>query len=128
MGRVLYVLFGLLIIGGYAYASVRGMELTTARTRMAPGGVRGAHGRVLVRRISGRQMMDLAPALRTFLSTLGYTVFGVIVFALACWAMVKISPFSISKEIEADQNVALAILMASVILGLAIIIAAALHG
>jgi uncharacterized membrane protein YjfL (UPF0719 family) len=42
--------------------------------------------------------------------------------------MVKISPFSITKEIEADHNTALAILMASVILGLAIIIAAALHG
>ena len=73
-------------------------------------------------------MADLAPALRTFLSTLGYTVFGVIVFALAYWAMVKISPFSITKEIESDHNTALAILMASVILGLAIIIAAALHG
>lgn len=72
--------------------------------------------------------MDLMPALKTFLSTVGYTVFGVIVFAIAFWAMVKISPFSISKEIEADHNTALAILMASVILGLALIIAAALHG
>jgi uncharacterized membrane protein YjfL (UPF0719 family) len=73
-------------------------------------------------------MMDLAPALRTFLSTLGYTVFGVIVFAIAYGVMVKVSPFSIRKEIEGDQNTALAILMASVILGLAIIIAAAIHG
>ena len=32
------------------------------------------------------------------------------------------------KELEADHNTAVAILMASVILGLAIIIAAALHG
>lgn len=72
--------------------------------------------------------MDFAPALRTFLATIGYTIFGIIVFALAFWAMVKISPFSIRKELEADHNTALAILMASVILGLAIIIAAALHG
>lgn len=72
--------------------------------------------------------MDLDPALRTFLSTVGYTFFGVIVFALAYWVMVKVSPFSIAKEIETDHNTALAILMASVILGLAIIIAAALHG
>jgi uncharacterized membrane protein YjfL (UPF0719 family) len=72
--------------------------------------------------------MDLAPALRTFLNTVGYTIFGVIVFAIAYWAMVKVSPFSIAKEIEQDQDVALAILMASVILGLAIIIAAVLHG
>lgn len=72
--------------------------------------------------------MDLAPFLRVFLSTLVYTVFGVIVFAIAFWAMVKISPFSIRQELEADHNVAVAVLMASVILGLAIIIAAALHG
>ncbi|HYR27153.1 MAG TPA: DUF350 domain-containing protein [Thermoanaerobaculia bacterium] len=63
-----------------------------------------------------------------FLNTLIYTVFGVIVFALAFAAMVKLSPFSIRKELEADHNVAVAVLMASVILGLAIIIAAALHG
>lgn len=66
--------------------------------------------------------------LAVFLNTLIYTVFGVVVFALAFWAMVRIAPFSIRKEIEADQNVAVAVLMAAVILGLAIIIAANLHG
>jgi uncharacterized membrane protein YjfL (UPF0719 family) len=72
--------------------------------------------------------MDLSPMMRVFLSTVGYTVFGVIVFGIAGWVMVKISPFSIRKELEEDQNTAVAILMASVILGLAIIIAAVLHG
>ena len=66
--------------------------------------------------------------LRVFLSTVIYTVFGVVVFAIAFWAMVKLSPFSIRQELETDHNTAVAILMASVILGLAIIIAAALHG
>lgn len=72
--------------------------------------------------------MDYAPFLRVFVSTVVYTIFGVIVFALAFWAMVKISPFSIRQELEADHNTAVAILMAAVILGLSIIIAAALHG
>ncbi len=72
--------------------------------------------------------MDLSPMIRVFLSTVGYTFFGVIVFAFAYWVMVKISPFSIRKEIEDDHNTAVAILMASVILGLAIIIASVLHG
>lgn len=72
--------------------------------------------------------MNLNPSLNVFLNTLIYTVFGVVVFALAFAAMVKLSPFSIRKELEADHNTAVAILMASVILGLAIIIAAALHG
>lgn len=72
--------------------------------------------------------MDLAPYLRVFLGTVVYTIFGVIVFAFAFWAMVKISPFPIRKEIEEDHNTAVAILMAAVILGLAFIIGAALHG
>jgi uncharacterized membrane protein YjfL (UPF0719 family) len=63
-----------------------------------------------------------------FLNTLIYTIFGVIVFGIAFFAMVKLSPFPIRKELEEDHNVAVAVLMASVILGLAIIIAAALHG
>jgi uncharacterized membrane protein YjfL (UPF0719 family) len=73
-------------------------------------------------------MMDFAPFLRTFVSTVIYTVFGVIVFAIAFAVMVKVSPFSIRKELEADHNTAVAILISSVILGLAIIIAAAVHG
>lgn len=66
--------------------------------------------------------------LRVFLSTVIYTVFGVVIFAIAFWVMVKVSPFSIRQELETDHNTAVAILMASVILGLAIIIAAVLHG
>ncbi|MFZ4735179.1 MAG: DUF350 domain-containing protein [Bradymonadia bacterium] len=62
---------------------------------------------------------------------LGAAVFsgiGVVVFGLAFWLMVKVSPFSIRKELEQDHNTALAIVMASVILGLAHIIAAAIQG
>lgn len=72
--------------------------------------------------------MDLTPAVRVFLSTVGYTVFGLIIFALAFVIMTKTVPFSIRKEIEDDQNTALAILIGSVILGLAIIIASTVHG
>ncbi len=72
--------------------------------------------------------MEMEPFLKVFLTTLVYTVFGVVVFGLAFAAMVKLSPFSIRQELETDHNTAVAILMASVILGLAIIIAAALHG
>jgi uncharacterized membrane protein YjfL (UPF0719 family) len=53
---------------------------------------------------------------------------GIVVFAAAFWLFVKITPFSIRKEIEDDQNTSLAILMGSVIIGLALVIAAAVHG
>jgi len=71
--------------------------------------------------------MDFTPAIRVFLSTFVYTVFGLVVFGVAFWIIVKISPFSIRKEIEDDQNTSLAVLIGSVIIGLAIIISAAIH-
>ena len=66
--------------------------------------------------------------LQVFLATLGYTLFGLVVFAIAFWLMVKVSPFSIRKEIEDDQNIALAVLMAAVIVGIAMIISSVIHG
>lgn len=56
-----------------------------------------------------------------------WTALGVVLFAVAFWVIGKISPFSIRKEIEEDQNTALGMLMGAVILGIAIIVAAAIH-
>ena len=53
---------------------------------------------------------------------------GLVVFAIAFFLMIKVTPFSVRKEIEEDQNTALAIIMGSVIIGIALIIAAAVHG
>jgi uncharacterized membrane protein YjfL (UPF0719 family) len=72
--------------------------------------------------------MNFTPALHTFLLTLGYTVFGIVIFGVAFWLITKLVPFSMRKEIEDDQNTALAILIGAVLLGLAIIIAATIHG
>lgn len=62
------------------------------------------------------------------LVTLAYTSLGLVVFGVAFALMVRVTPFSVRKEIEDDQNTALAIVMGSVILGLAIIIAASIGG
>ena len=61
-------------------------------------------------------------------STLVFVMIGLIVFALAFIIIAKATPFSVRKEIEEDQNIALAVVIASVILGSALIIAAAIHG
>lgn len=53
---------------------------------------------------------------------------GLAVFALAFFLMVKVTPFSVRKEIEEDQNTSLAIIMAGVIIGISLIIAAAIGG
>jgi uncharacterized membrane protein YjfL (UPF0719 family) len=53
---------------------------------------------------------------------------GLVVFGLAFWIMNKLSPFSIKKEIEEDHNVALAVIMAGVIIGVSLIISSAVGG
>jgi putative membrane protein len=57
-----------------------------------------------------------------------FTVFGLLVFGIAYTIIVKATPFSIRKEIEEDQNAALAIVIGAVIIGIALIIAAAIQG
>lgn len=57
-----------------------------------------------------------------------YAALGVVVFGLAFWVVNKITPFSVRREIEEDQNVALGIIIGSLIIGLAIIIGAAITG
>lgn len=44
MGRKLYIAFGLLVIGGYLYAGLTGLELRRPDRGTAPRGARGAHG------------------------------------------------------------------------------------
>ena len=61
-------------------------------------------------------------------TTVIFVGIGLIVFALAFLIVVLVAPFSVKKEIEVDQNTSLAILIGSFIIGLAIIIAAAIHG
>jgi hypothetical protein len=44
MLKALYVVVGLLIVGGYAYAGYRGLEISTAQRSAARPGMRGAAG------------------------------------------------------------------------------------
>lgn len=60
-------------------------------------------------------------------TTVIFVLLGLIVFAIAFGIVVLIAPFSVKKEIEVDQNTSLAIIIGSVIIGVAIIISAAIH-
>lgn len=71
------------------------------------------------------KLEDLIP---TLISTLVFVLLGLVVFSIAYLIIVKVSPFSVRKEIEEDQNIALGIVIGAVILGVAIIIAAAITG
>lgn len=65
---------------------------------------------------------------KQFLLTMGYALLGIIAFGIAFWAIVKVTPFSIRHELEEDHNVALAVVLGAVILGVAIIVSATVHG
>jgi uncharacterized membrane protein YjfL (UPF0719 family) len=71
------------------------------------------------------KMEELAPVIVT---TAIFTAFGLLVFGIAYLIIVKATPFSIRKELEEDQNVALAIVIGAVIIGISLIIAAAIQG
>jgi putative membrane protein len=72
-------------------------------------------------------LIPLEGLLPVVVTTLLFVVLGLIVFALVFLVITKVAPFSVRKEIEDDQNIALAIVIASMILGSALIIAAAVH-
>ena len=60
-------------------------------------------------------------------STIFYTFFGLSLL-LACWWLIELfTPFSLRKELEEDQNTAIAIVMGAMFIALAIIIAAILR-
>ncbi len=72
--------------------------------------------------------IEWAPFIKALVGTLVYCTIGIVMFAISFMVINAVTPFSIRKEIEEDQNTALAIMIGSVILGLSIIIAAAVGG
>jgi putative membrane protein len=73
-------------------------------------------------------MPELAPILKAAVSSVIFVAIGLLVFTIAFFLMTLVTPFSIRKEIEEDQNTALGIVIGAVIIGLALIISAAIHG
>ncbi len=64
--------------------------------------------------------------LETLVTTLIFVTIGIVIFAVTYGILGLIYP--IKKEIEEDQNSALGIVIGSIMIGIAIIIAAAIQG
>jgi putative membrane protein len=56
-----------------------------------------------------------------------YSVLGILIFVIAFVIIDKMTPYHLWKEIIEDKNVALAILIGALSIGMCIIIAAAVH-
>lgn len=60
------------------------------------------------------------------ISTVSFVLIGLIFLALAFFVLSKLIP--LRKEIEEDQNTALGIIIGAIIIGISMIISAAIHG
>ncbi|MBN1532575.1 MAG: DUF350 domain-containing protein [Spirochaetes bacterium] len=67
--------------------------------------------------------MNWNTVLSGIIDTAIFSFVGIVMMAIGFLLICLISPFSIKKEIEDDQNTALGIIIGSVILGISIIIA-----
>jgi putative membrane protein len=71
-------------------------------------------------------MSDFHPGY--LLNALIYSVLGILIF-IGTFALVdKLTPYALWKEIVEDKNVALAIMVGAMSIGMCVIIAAAVHG
>jgi putative membrane protein len=70
--------------------------------------------------------MDWGNLLHGILDTAIYSLVGIIMMGIGIFLVILISPFSVKKEIEDDQNVSLGIIMGAIIIGISIIIAGVL--
>lgn len=72
--------------------------------------------------------MKLSDMSDAVVSSAVFAGIGLAVFGLAFWIIKMVAPFSMKKEIEEDQNVALGVIIAGVMIGIGLIISAAIHG
>ncbi len=70
----------------------------------------------------------MAGLLGALLSSIIFSVLGVVIFWLSFAAIDRLTPYNLWKEISQDRNVALAIVVGAMSLGICTIIAAAIHG
>jgi uncharacterized membrane protein YjfL (UPF0719 family) len=55
-----------------------------------------------------------------------YALIGVAIFMVAFILMEKVAPFSLRKELAEDDNLAVGVVLGSIVIGLSIIIASAI--
>ena len=70
-------------------------------------------------------MADFHPG--NLLNALIYAILGIVIFVFCFFVLDKMTPYHLWREINEEKNVALAILIGAISLGMCIIIAAAVH-
>ncbi|WP_417069363.1 DUF350 domain-containing protein [Niveibacterium terrae] len=66
-------------------------------------------------------------SIKPLVASVVYSILGVAIFWLSFIVVDKITPYDLWREIVRDRNLPLAIIVAAMCLGIAIIVAAAIH-
>jgi putative membrane protein len=77
---------------------------------------------------TAQQVINWDRFLWQILTTIIFTIIGLAFFMLSDWMVERVMPRSVRKAIEEDKNVAMAIVIAAVIIGIALIVSSAIHG
>ena len=70
--------------------------------------------------------MNLVPV-ANLISAVVFTLLGILIFVIAFVVMDRITPYHLWKEIVQEHNIALAVLVGAMSIGICIIIASAIH-
>ncbi|MBM4002304.1 MAG: DUF350 domain-containing protein [Planctomycetes bacterium] len=72
--------------------------------------------------------MGIVSLLKHIIAAVVFSGIGVLVLMVCIWVIDKFSPYSFRKEILEDQNTAMGIIVGALLIGISIIIAAAIQG
>ena len=131
MFRKLYLAYGFLVLGGTGFAQYRGWSLDSInQVKNVPKSIRDNPGCLSFRSTAAititpeANKMNLVP-LGNVVSALVFAFIGILIFIIAFVVIDKLTPYHLWKEIVQEHNMALAILIGAMSIGICIIIAAA---
>ncbi len=61
-------------------------------------------------------------------NSITFSIIGILIFGLGFWVFDRLTPYSLWKEIVEEKNIAVALIVSAVSLGICLIIASAIHG
>ena len=95
---------------------------------MLTAAVANSLGWLLMAQASWDELLGLGVLFRHLIAAAVFAVMGLIIFGASVWVLSRCLPFSLRKELEEDQNVAVGVIIGAMMIGVAIIIAAAIAG
>ena len=72
--------------------------------------------------------MEMVSNIPNIINAVAFSFIGLCLFAFGFWVVDRFTPYHLWKEVIEEKNIALAIVVAAISIGICNIIAAAIHG